>query len=344
MDEAAVIRGEELAIGYRLGRRGTAVVHGGLSFTLPRGELTCLLGPNGAGKSTLLKTLSGIERPLSGQLSLNGRSSEAYSASERSRVLGVVLTDKTYAGGLRVRELVALGRHPYTGFFGQLNREDRRIVDEAMDAANVSDKAEDYVAELSDGERQKVMIAKVLAQQCPVILLDEPTAFLDVVSRIEMMNLLHRLVREEGKSVLLSTHDIDQALLLADRLWLLSKEHGMRCGTTEDLVLDGTLNCFFGRRDVAFDAASGTFRYTCRNGQRVGVEARDRCLAHWAENALLRNGFRPVYDIERGEGPMLRIQGMEEIELVWPGRDTVQCSSFGEWIRKIREYEKDEKG
>lgn len=344
MDEAAVIRGEELAIGYRLGRRGTAVVHGGLSFTLPRGELTCLLGPNGAGKSTLLKTLSGIERPLSGQLSLNGRSSEAYSASERSRVLGVVLTDKTYAGGLRVRELVALGRHPYTGFFGQLNREDRRIVDEAMDAANVSDKAEDYVAELSDGERQKVMIAKVLAQQCPVILLDEPTAFLDVVSRIEMMNLLHRLVREEGKSVLLSTHDIDQALLLADRLWLLSKEYGMCCGTTEDLVLDGTLNRFFGRRDVAFDTASGTFRYTCRNGRQVRIVAEDRSLAHWAENALLRNGYRPGYDMERGERPMLRIQGMGKIELMWPGKEVVQCSSFGEWIRKIREYEKDEKG
>ena len=155
MDETAVIRGEELAIGYRLGRRGTAVVHDGLSFVLPRGELTCLLGPNGAGKSTLLKTLSGVERPLFGKLLLNGRPSETYSVSERSRELGVVLTDKTYAGGLRVRELVALGRHPYTGFFGRLDREDFRIVEEAMEAVGVRDKAEDYVAELSDGERQK---------------------------------------------------------------------------------------------------------------------------------------------------------------------------------------------
>ena len=343
MDEMAVIRGEELAIGYRLGRRGTAVVHDGLSFTLPRGELTCLLGPNGAGKSTLLKTLSGVERPLSGELLLNGRPSETYSVSERSRELGVVLTDKTYAGVLRVRELVALGRHPYTGFFGRLDREDFRIVEEAMEAAGVRDKAEDYVAELSDGERQKVMIAKALAQQCPVILLDEPTAFLDVVSRIEMMNLLHRLVREEGKSVLLSTHDIDQALLLADRLWLLSKEYGMCCGATEDLVLDGTLNRFFGRRGVAFDAASGTFRYVSSAGRQVKIEAADRSLAHWAENALLRNGCQPVYDREQGEEPILRISGTNDIELEWPGKGTVRCSSFDEWKRKIREYETDEK-
>lgn len=343
MDETAVIRGEELAIGYRLGRRGTAVVYDGLSFTLPRGELTCLLGPNGAGKSTLLKTLSGVERPLFGKLLLNGRPSETYSVSERSRELGVVLTDKTYAGGLRVRELVALGRHPYTGFFGRLDRDDYRIVEDAMEAVGVRDKAEDYVAELSDGERQKVMIAKVLAQQCPVILLDEPTAFLDVVSRIEMMNLLHRLVREEGKSVLLSTHDIDQALLLADRLWLLSKEYGMCCGATEDLVLDGTLNRFFGRRGVAFDAASGTFRYVSSAGRQVKIEAADRSLEHWAENALLRNGCQPVYDREQGEEPILRISGTNDIELEWPGKGTVRCSSFDEWIRKIREYETDEK-
>lgn len=343
MDETAVIRGEELAIGYRLGRRGTAVVHDGLSFTLPRGELTCLLGPNGAGKSTLLKTLSGVEQPLSGNLLLNGRPSETYSVSERSRVLGVVLTDKTYAGGLRVRELVALGRHPYTGFFGRLDRDDYRIVGDAMEAVGVREKAEDYVAELSDGERQKVMIAKALAQQCPVILLDEPTAFLDVVSRIEMMNLLHRLVRDEGKSVLLSTHDIDQALLLADRLWLLSKEYGMCCGTTEDLVLDGTLNRFFGRRNVTFDVASGTFRFTSPEGRQIKIDAEDRSSVHWAENALLRNGFQPVYDREQGDGPILRILGMKEIELEWPGKEMVRCSSFGDWIRKIKEYETDEK-
>ena len=157
------------------------------------------------------------------------------------------------------------------------------------------------------------------------------------------MNLLHRLVREEGKSVLLSTHDIDQALLLADRLWLLSKEYGMCCGATEDLVLDGTLNRFFGRRGVAFDAASGTFRYVSSAGRQVKIEAADRSLAHWAENALLRNGCQPVYDREQGEEPILRISGTNDIELEWPGKGTVRCSSFDEWIRKIREYETDEK-
>ena len=197
MERRCVITGERLSIGYRLGGRGVRRVHEGLSFSLRAGELTCLLGPNGAGKSTLLKTLGGGRTLLDGELRLCGEPFGKYSETRRSRLVGVVLTDKVYAGGLRVHQLVALGRYPYTGFFGNLGAEDRRVVDWAMEAVGIAGKAGSYVAELSDGERQKAMIAKALAQQCPVILLDEPTAFLDIISRIEVMNLLHRLAREE---------------------------------------------------------------------------------------------------------------------------------------------------
>ncbi|MFR5871109.1 MAG: ABC transporter ATP-binding protein [Alistipes sp.] len=244
MERRCVITGERLSIGYRLGGRGVRRVHEGLSFSLRAGELTCLLGPNGAGKSTLLKTLGGGRTLLDGELRLCGEPFGKYSETRRSRLVGVVLTDKVYAGGLRVHQLVALGRYPYTGFFGNLGAEDRRVVDWAMEAVGIAGKAGSYVAELSDGERQKAMIAKALAQQCPVILLDEPTAFLDIISRIEVMNLLYRLAREEHKAVLLSTHDVDQALLLADSLWLMSQQNGLLCGTTEDLVLNGSLNRF----------------------------------------------------------------------------------------------------
>ena len=203
---------QDLSIGYPARGRKGGRLYGALSLALRSGELTCLLGPNGAGKSTLLRTLGGLQRPLDGRVTWQGRPLERYGARERSRLLGVVLTDRSQAGGLRVRELVEMGRYPYTGFFGRLDAADRRAADEAIEAVGMTAKADSYVAELSDGERQKAMIAKTLAQQCPVILLDEPTAFLDVASRIEIMELLHRLARLQHKTVLLSTHDVEQAL------------------------------------------------------------------------------------------------------------------------------------
>ena len=224
--QAIVIEGKDLSIGYRKGKV-TKYVHRHLNFVLRRGELTCLLGANGTGKSTLLRTLAAAQPALGGELNLLGRKIGAYTERERSRTIGVVLTDKTQAGGLTVYELVALGRQPHTGFFGRLRQTDKDIIRHALQAVGITDKASQYTAELSDGERQKVMIAKALVQECPLILLDEPTAFLDVVSRIEIMTLLHRLAEEEQKAILLSTHDIEQALVLADRLWLLTPENGM---------------------------------------------------------------------------------------------------------------------
>lgn len=223
--KSVVIEGKNLNIGYRRGKR-EETVHHHLNFSLYRGELTCLLGANGAGKSTLLRTLAAVQPSLSGEISLLGKSLSGYSPKERSRAIGIVLTDKTQAGGLSVRELVALGRQPHTGFFGRLSREDNEKIEHALQAVGIADKASKYTAELSDGERQKVMIAKALVQECPLILLDEPTAFLDVVSRIEIMTLLHRLAGEEQRAILMSTHDIEQALVLGDRLWLMKKERG----------------------------------------------------------------------------------------------------------------------
>ena len=238
-----VVEGRNLTIGYQVGKKRTEV-HSRLNFQLFRGELTCLLGANGAGKSTLLRTLAAAQPFLSGDLKLLGRDLSAYSERELSRTIGVVLTDRTQAGGLTVYELVALGRQPYTGFFGRLDKTDKQLVEHALQAVEIAHKARCYMAELSDGERQKVMIAKALVQECPLILLDEPTAFLDVVSRIEIMNLLHRLAIEEKRAILLSTHDIEQALVLSDRLWLLSSTGGLECGVTEDLILRNRM-CFF---------------------------------------------------------------------------------------------------
>ncbi len=290
MEKQAVITATDLCIGYRT-HKGEKKVHEHLSFGLYPGELTSLLGANGAGKSTLLRTLSASQPSLAGDLQLLGKPLQQYSEKERSRTIGVVLTDKTQAGGLTVYELVALGRQPHTGFFGRLHPKDHLIIKEALDAVGIAHKAESYTAELSDGERQKVMIAKALVQECPLIILDEPTAFLDVVSRIEIMTLLPPIAPAQNKAILLSTHDIEQALVLADCLWLLRKGHGMRSGITEDLILNGELDTLFDRKEICFDRAHGSYYPSVQWEKEIVVDATDETLLHWTVNALNRNNY-----------------------------------------------------
>ncbi len=253
MKEEAPLSASGLSIGYSLGKGRRNVVHKGLDLTLERGKVTCLLGLNGAGKSTLIKTLCGFIEPLAGEVTLMGTPLRECSQSRLSKLVGVVLTEKTSAGGITVRELTALGRYPHTGFFGQLKEEDWKIVEEAMEAAGISAKADSYIAELSDGERQKAFIAKVLAQECPVIILDEPTAFLDVTSRMEAMVLLRRIARTQGRTVLLSTHDLESAIQLADVLWLQEKDSPLVTGTPRELIESGRMEKFFSRGNLRFD-------------------------------------------------------------------------------------------
>lgn len=280
-----------LAIGYNDTKR-RKVVQSNVNLSLMSGEVTCLLGLNGAGKSTLIRTLCGFQPPLDGKVLLRGKPLQSYSQSEFAREVGVVLTEKTNAGGITVYDLVSLGRHPYTGFFGSLKENDHKIIEEALKAAGIWHKKENYVSELSDGERQKVMIAKVLAQQCPIIVLDEPTAFLDVTARIETMVLLRKLAREQGKAIVLSTHDIDSAIQMADNLWLLSKGKAVRCGAPEDLIMDGTIGEFFSKENVVFDNATGKLSAAVRQIRPIGVSG-DFNTAYWVGNALVRNGYTP---------------------------------------------------
>ena len=199
----SILTTHDLTVGYRNGSRQVALLNH-LNLHLDKGKLVALLGQNGAGKSTLLRALTCDEQPLSGTIKVNGVPLMEMSQKERSRVLGLVSTERIQAGALTVTELVGLGRQPHTGFLGRLDDEDREIVRQSMADAGIIGKAGEYMASLSDGERQKAMIARALAQQTPIIILDEPTAFLDVASRIETMHLLHQLTRERDKAVLLS--------------------------------------------------------------------------------------------------------------------------------------------
>lgn len=295
-----IISAQNISIGYsKTKRKDKTILFKDLSFELYRGELVCLLGANGAGKSTLLRSISASQPILKGKIYFENKDIHALSEKELSQNLGLVLTDKTSAGGLLVRELIELGRYPYTGFFGQLDDNDRLIVEKAMQDVGISHKSGSYISELSDGERQKVMIAKALAQECPIVLLDEPTAFLDIESRIDIMNLLHHLTMTQNKAILLSTHDIDMALLLADRLWLLSKENGLVNGVTEDIIVSGRMDNFFRGENIVFDRYTGNFLPKRANNKKVYLKA-DGLLYHWTKNMLERNGYT-ITDIENSD-------------------------------------------
>lgn len=209
-----------LTVGYR----GHRVVED-ISLSLPCGRLVCLLGPNGAGKSTLLRTLCGFQPPIAGTVTISGNDITTMSAAEVARLVSVVLTDRPLTPSLTAREMVGMGRAPYTGFWGRLSDDDSRLVSEAMQTVGIDSLATRRMGRLSDGERQKVMIAKALAQHTPVIVLDEPTAFLDYPSKVAVMKTLARLAHDEGKTILMSTHDLELAAQLGDELMEIENKH-----------------------------------------------------------------------------------------------------------------------
>lgn len=206
-----------------------------------------------------------------------------------------------------------------------------------MQAVGIEHKAEHYIAELSDGERQKTMIAKVLVQECPVILLDEPTAFLDIASRIEIMNLLHRLAETENKAILMSTHDIEQALMLSDRLWLLSESKGLETGVTEDLVLNGQLNGLF-NNNIQFDILSGSYAPLNQSRKQISLEAGNECLAKWSKNAMARIGIETIEAKTDWQGTRLIVQDKKHLSWTLSPTDVRHFSSFEELTTAIKDW------
>ena len=249
-----------LSIGYQ-NKGNSKVVASGLNATINRGELTCLLGRNGIGKSTLLRTLSAFQPALDGEVMMDTTPLATLTDKERSRLIGIVLTEKPDVQNMTIEELVGMGRSPYTGFWGTLDSDDEAIVSEAIRLVGVESLKGRMIHTLSDGERQKVMIAKALAQQTPIIYLDEPTAFLDFPSKVEMMQLLRRLASEEQKIIFLSTHDVELSLQLADCIWLMEPDR-LNVGTPHQLAETGALSRFIEHDGITFDRATLTIHVT----------------------------------------------------------------------------------
>lgn len=288
-----VLQTHHLDIGYKQARRAAKVVVSDIDVTLHAGELVCLIGPNGAGKSTLMRTLAGMQPALAGEVDLLGEAVGSLNPREMARRLGIVLTERQDVGKLTAYELVALGRYPHTDWTGRLSEDDERAIQAAIEAVGAVDLATRQVNELSDGERQKVMIARALAQEPAVILLDEPTAYLDLPRRVEIMATLRTLAHQTGRAILLSTHDLDLALRTADTLWLLPKGGPLMVGAPEDLVLNGALAEAFRSEGVEFDLQTGSFRMVAHQIGEIGLIG-EGVVAIWTARALERLGFRIV--------------------------------------------------
>ncbi len=252
---------QHLGIGYRK-KRHLHMVAEDLCAHLQCGQLTCLAGANGTGKSTLLKTMAGFLPPLAGEIIIREKEEDGEERQETldrlsprqlARKISVVLTSGGEAFNLTAEETIALGRSPYTGFWGTLAPQDRAVVEEAMQQTGIANLRNRAVLSLSDGERQKVMIAKALAQQTPIIYLDEPTAFLDYPSKVELLQLLSHLTHDLGKTILFSTHDMELALQLADRIWLMQDTGALITGTPRGLADNGALAHFLERPGISFD-------------------------------------------------------------------------------------------
>ena len=252
------IRTDQLKIGYK-----KTPVAGDLNVSLRRGTVTALLGKNGVGKSTLIKTVTGVLPPLEGKVLLDEKEIQNYRRRELARLMSLVSTDPDLAGGLTVREVVSLGRQPFTGVFDRLDASDVKIVDEALQSAGIFHKADSFVANLSDGERQKTMIARALAQTSSIIIMDEPFSYLDVEGKIELLSLMKKIARENESAILFSTHDVSLALRMADRIWMFAEKgenHKIIFDRTpEELIASHDINLLFKSDNIKFDSVQNDF-------------------------------------------------------------------------------------
>ena len=328
-----------LSIGYRQ-RKETKVVASDINVELKKGELVCLLGPNGAGKSTLMRTISGGQKPLSGKVYLGDQLIQDLSAKQLAKKLSLVLTERVHAGMLTAYEVVALGRYPHTNWAGKLSSKDHNLIQWSIEMAGATELAERVLSELSDGERQKIMVARALAQEPELMILDEVTAFLDLPRRVEIMQLLRKLTHETGKAILLSTHDMDLALRSADRIWLLPKGGKLHVGAPEDLVLNGSFEQAFKSEGVSFNRFSGAFHLQQDTEKPVHLIGEGEEAA-WTQRALEREGFviRPTAEL------MVEVL-LEEDPPKWRMTTGTYSQEFGtiyQLIRGIRNASKKER-
>jgi iron complex transport system ATP-binding protein len=290
-----------LQIGYADGRNEKVLLPP-LSASARRGELIALIGKNGIGKSTLLRTLAGLQPSLGGDIIYSGRSIRQYSRNELARTIGYISTEIVKVSNMRVYDLVALGRFPYTNWFGKIDERNHDIIVDSIEKTGMSSLSSRFVSELSDGERQKAMIARILAQDTGILVMDEPTAFLDIGSKFEILHLMHLLSQKSGKTIIFSTHDLNVAMSQADKIWLIL-ENQLHEGAPEDLMLQGAFDHLFDSSPVTYNSEDGTYSFLTGNRGAINVSG-EGILLHYTKKALSRAGFSVS---EGKEQPFLKL-------------------------------------
>jgi iron complex transport system ATP-binding protein len=276
IDNSISLFTKNLSIGYA-SKQSKNVLFEGIDLSLQSGKLTCFMGPNGIGKSTLIRTIAGLQKPLAGEIS-----------KLDEKKIALVLTDKITAPHMTVYDLVSYGRYPHLSWKISFSKEDRKVIEQSIDEVHMQSLTDKKLDELSDGQLQLAMIARALAQETPILLLDEPTAHLDLNNRVEIMKLLLSLARKKNKAIVVATHELDLALQMADAIWLATPYKKIKTGIPEDLVLDGSFDEIF--QFKGFDLRTGKIQHTSFRKSTIQLQGGGYEFL-WTKNALEREGF-----------------------------------------------------
>lgn len=287
-DTGTILSLGSLLIGFDSGGRKRILLPK-LDASASEGELIAIIGRNGIGKSTLLRTMAGLQEYLGGNISYSGRRIEDFKRIDLARTAAYISTETVKVSNMTVYDLVSLGRYPYTNWYGNISSKDEDIINDAMEKTFVSSFRKRFISELSDGERQKAMIARMLAQNTGVMLMDEPTAFLDIESKFSILHLLNQLSHEEGKTIIYTTHDLHMAIGHTDKIWLML-DSGLKEGSPEDLIIAGEFDQLFSSSSIQFNSQNGTFSLKGKKKGCIFIEG-EGLNKHWTKEAIRRVGF-----------------------------------------------------
>jgi iron complex transport system ATP-binding protein len=319
---------KELKIGYVTGGHEKILLPP-LNAHAKKGELIAVIGRNGIGKSTLLRTLTGLQPALGGEIFYNNNKINQYSRMDLARKVGYISTEIVKVTNMSVYDLVALGRFPHTNFIGKIDGENHAIILDAISNTGMSSYSDRYISELSDGERQRAMIARILAQDTGIMIMDEPTAFLDMGSKYEILHLMHQLSQRSDKTIIYSTHDLHMAISQSDKIWLIL-DNKLLEAAPEDLMIDGAFDHLFDSSPVHFNSEDGTFSFIGETRGRIYVEGKG-IKKHWTEKAINRAGFS-VSDVKTS--PYIKVPGNENGKWILSSNKT--SMEFGSVYELVR--------
>jgi len=285
---AEILSLDSLKIGYASGRHENVLLPP-LNACANKGELIAVIGRNGIGKSTLLRTLTGLQPALGGEIFYSGKNIRDYSRMDLAQKVGYISTEIVKVSNMSVYDLVALGRFPHTNWIGKIDTKNHEVIMDAIEKTSMSGFYNRFVSELSDGERQRAMIARILAQDTGIMVMDEPTAFLDIGSKYEILHLMHVLSHKSKKTIIFSTHDLHMAISQSDKIWLIL-DNKLIEGAPEDLMIERAFDHLFDSSPVQFNSESGTFSFRSENRGSIYVDG-EGILKHWTEKAINRAGF-----------------------------------------------------